>query len=169
MTPLRTRADALPALRRLRLALGIVVSLALAGTWASTSPYDTWRTWQGPHAPFTLLLPPTHDVGRSERIWYVHGFIDGDPTVPDMSIEFHPGATLEAALAELGDDVLVEWVRLGTGTPARRLTVEHEGLHGPYVSSWYVVPAPDGVYEIRGWENLYWELFHHVAVTFTLE
>ena len=150
-------------------ALGAVAWLTVVGSLGFASSFEHWQAWSGPEAGFNLLLPPTHDIGNSDRIWYVHGFIDGDPTVPDMSIRFRPGTTLEQALAELSDDVLVEWVRLGTDTPARRATARHDGLHGPYVSSWYLVPAPDGVYEIRGWENLFWELFHHVAITFTVE
>ena len=163
-----TRAITCGAVRSRMWVLALVIVMVATLACASlASPYDDWSTWEDPAAGFALLLPPTHDVGNSGRIWYVHGYLDGEPLVPDMSIEFRPGASLDAALAELADDVLVEWVRLGTDTPARRITAQHDGIDGPYVSSWYLVPSPGGVFELRGWENLFWELFHHVAVTFT--
>ena len=153
---------------RTRILALFVSIIAMVACASHASPYDDWSTWKDAAAGFAVLLPPSHDVGNSGRIWYVHGYLNGEPLVPDMSIEFRPGASLDAALAELADDVLVEWVRLGTDTPARRITARHNGMDGAYVSSWYLVPSPHGVFEIRGWEDLFWELFHHVAVTFTV-
>lgn len=157
------------------LALFVALLVALvAGPYgrAQTPLQQDWHVFVDETEGIALDVPPTHAVGSGQsRIWYVHGFIDGEPMVPDVSITFIPGAP-DATLAEIigdwiPDGALIENVWLGRGVPGHRVTAEYESMEGNrYVSSFYVVPVTEGAYVISRYESFDWELFEHVALSF---
>jgi hypothetical protein len=152
------------------LALGLSALAALSFGWACAEAplYADWHVWVDEERGIALDLPPTHAVGATDHAWYVHGWIDGEPMVPDMSVQFLPDVGLDEAIRQAFEpDALVEHVTVGSGLPARRVTARYRTPDGvPYVSSGYVVPAAVGAFVIRRWEGFDWRWFDHVALTF---
>lgn len=156
----------------LRLVTLLAAIMVPGSALAETPVYQDWHTFVDEAEGIAFDLPPSHAAGSSDSaVWYIHGFLNGEPLVPDMSIQLvraRAGAGLEDVLGPNAlDGALVEHVSLGRGVPARRITKEYETMDGrPYVSSMYLVPVTEGAYVIRRWENFDWEWFEHVALTF---
>jgi hypothetical protein len=137
------------------------------------TPLQTdWHTFVDEGAGFAIDLPPTHAVAATDYgIWYIHGFHEGEPMVPDVTIQLiraEPGATLEEILGEeFSPSTLVEHVLLGGTVPGRRIVARYETMDGePYVSSRYAVEVTEGAFVIYRYESFDWRWFDHVALSF---
>jgi hypothetical protein len=116
------------------LALAAEHSQGIGSEQASThrTPLQNdWHTYVDEDVGFAIDLPPTHAVGATDDgAWYIHGFYDGDPTVPDVTIQLipgDPGDTLEQILGDVHTPgALIENVQLGGTVPAKRIVARYE-------------------------------------------
>lgn len=166
-TPNRSRLRLVHCVRT-----GVLALLAALASSTAASADDpqarAWQTFVDAEAGFAIEVPAGHDVARSDAGWYIHGWHEGEPTVPDAAIYFEPGADAQAVIAErFSQDADVERLPFGRGTEGIRVTDEYHNQFGdPYRQSTYLVQDEDGVYVLTGWEDLYWEPYDEVAMSF---
>jgi short-subunit dehydrogenase len=95
------------------------------GGWRArgTRPDPTWRTVVDVGHAFALRLPTGHVLSRvGDATWYVHGFLDGDPLVPDVAISFLTGITIDAlAERDFPAGATLQRIRLGPATSGARV------------------------------------------------
>ncbi len=135
--------------------------LAMPNADAQELPFD-WRAVVDAEAGWAVLLPPSHQVGRSDDIWYIYETLDGAPLVPDVAVQFHRGQSVEeTAAARFGGAVMLEPVRLGPATLGYRAIYQPEaGAEG------YLAATEEGVYSISRYEGFDWDGFDRVACSF---
>lgn len=165
-----------------RVLVAVVAIVAIAGSlpalaqdttpwsdWSVEAPGPEWRTWVAADAGagFALLLPPGHTLAYAgSDSWYLHGRLDGMPTVPDASIRWLAGVDLVDARAEsFPDDAIAEPWRFGDdATRGLRIVAPARGRDGAaYTQAGYLIAHDDGVLRISRYEGFDWAPFHAVA------
>ena len=155
----------------------MLVALAGGGTlaqdapawtdWSVEAPSPDWRTWVDADAGLALRLPPNHALAPAgDGLWYLHGHHGGDPTVPDATLRWLPGASLEAALAEtFATEAIAEPWRFGDdATRGLRVVARGVGPDGtPYTQAGYLIEGEGGVLRLSRYESFDWAPFHAVA------
>lgn len=137
----------------------------------TTTAADDWTAWVDTERGFLIALPPSHALAPAGAQWYLHGFHDGEPTVPDATITFLADRDLPRALKEsfpaeatttpltFGDD----------GTAGLRVTSVYRTPDGTaYEESGYLIEAPGGTYRIGRYESFDWAPFDAAARSFRL-
>jgi hypothetical protein len=127
------------------------------------------HTFTDPAAHFRIDVPDTHAVASSNGIWYVHGWLGDEPTVPDMTIRFLPERGLAAVVAaSFPEPATVTPVTFG-GAAGARVEAEYRTPEGqPYREAAYLVEARGGVFVLRRYESFDWAPFDAVARSFRL-
>ena len=142
---------------------------APAADEAATPTQDGWTAWVDTEHGFLIELPASHALGRAGRQWFLHGFYDGDPTVPDATITYLPGRDLPRALKE-SFPVEARTERLTFGddrTTGLRVTSVYRTPDGtPYEESGYLIEAPEGTYRIGRYESFDWAPFDAAVRSF---
>jgi hypothetical protein len=138
----------------------------LADTTVAAGP--DWRAVVDPQHAFGVLLPPGHELGRGDGVWYVFGTSDGAPLVPDVTIVFHAGHDAEAVLRDaFPEGAETSHVALGPATTGVRVTATFESPSGEREPSRaYLVEASEGTYSVWRYEGFDWEGFDAVACSF---
>lgn len=135
----------------------------------ATTAADDWVAWVDPQRGFLIELPPSHALASAGRQWFLHGFHDGEPTVPDATITFLPDRDLPRALKEsFPVDARAEPLTFGdAGTSGLRVTSVYRTPDGtPYEESGYLIEAPGGTYRIGRYESFDWAPFDAAARSF---
>lgn len=137
--------------------------------WSVAAPGPDWRTWVAPDAGLALLLPPGHALSAAgDGLWYLHGFVGGDPTVPDATLRWLSDTDLAAALADtFPPDAIAEPWRFGDdATRGLRVVARGAGPDGTaYTQAGYLIAGEGGVLRLSRYESFDWAPFHAVAGT----
>ncbi len=139
-------------------------------TAATTTPND-WIAWVDSDQGFLIELPPSHALAPAGGQWFLHGFHDGEPTVPDATITFLPGRDLPRALKEsFPVDATTTPLTFGDAeTSGLRVVSVYSAPDGtPYEESGYLIEAPAGTYRIGRYESFDWAPFDIAAGSFRL-
>lgn len=176
--PMNTPFEATPA-RSVLLALASL--LIVSGPAVAADPpsprdetvttADDWTAWVDAEQGFLIELPPSHALSPADSQWFLHGFFEGEPTVPDATITFLPGRDLPRALKEsFPVDATATPLTFGdAGTSGLRVTAVYRTRDGaPYQESGYLIEAPDGTYRIGRYESFDWAPFDAAARSFRL-
>lgn len=135
--------------------------------WSVAAPGPDWRTWVAPDAGLALLLPPGHALSATgDGVWFLHGFHQGDPTVPDATLRWLADTDLQAALTEtFPPDAIAEPWRFGDdATRGLRVVARGAGPDGtPYSQAGYLIAGQGGVLRLSRYEAFDWAPFHAVA------
>lgn len=113
-----------------------------------------------PELGVVLDLPTTHSFGGSDGQWYAYGFHDGEPLVPDVSLRYVQGATLEETFPDIGV------TRLGRPYADELVFIESPGElpDGTLITvERYALPLADGLLLIDRYEGFDWACFDLVA------
>jgi len=168
--PSRSRALPLALLFAPLFALTMIVTGATYAVAPDVQAAD-WSAWVDSEQGFLIELPPGHALAPAGGQWFLHGFHDGEPTVPDATITFLAGRDLPRALKEsFPVDARAEPLTFGdAGTTGLRVTSVYRTPDGdPYEESGYLIEAPAGVYRIGRYESFDWAPFDAAARSFRL-
>ena len=113
-----------------------------------------------PELGVVLDLPTSHALGGSDGQWYAYGSHDGEPLVPDLSLRYVQGTTLEetfpgGSVSKVGRPYADELVLIespGELPDGTLITVER-----------YALPLADGLLLIDRYEGFDWACFDLVA------
>lgn len=136
-------------------------------TWSLAAPGPDWRAWVDADAGLALLLPPGHELSAAGNgLWYLHGVVGGEPTVPDATLRWLPDMHLASALADtFPPDAIAEPWRFGDdATRGLRIVARGAGPDGtPYTQAGYLIAGEGGVLRLSRYESFDWAPFHAVA------
>lgn len=137
---------------------------------ASERVLSSWPVVVDAEHGFALRLPPGHDAARSGTIWYVHGWLDGEPLVPDLTITLAAGlSAVEIVERDFPPSARATPVAMGPATTGLRVTARYEHPDGsPYESVSYLVEGDVGTFRIDPYESFDWPSFEGVARSFHL-
>lgn len=136
---------------------------------AATPAQHGWTAWVDTQHGFLIELPAGHALAPAGRQWFLHGFHDGEPTVPDATITYLPGRDLPRALKEsFPADARTEPLTFGDDrTTGLRVTSVYRTPDGdPYEESGYLIEAPEGTYRIGRYESFDWAPFDAAVRSF---
>ena len=132
----------------------------------TTLPAPDWRTVVDVGHAFAVRLPAGHALsGAGDGAWYVHGFLDGSPLVPDVAIYALTGITIDDAVArDFPPGAEVERIRLGPATSGARVDATYAAPdRTPYRQTSYLVATEHGVLRVDRYEGFDWDGFDAVA------
>lgn len=125
---------------------------------------DDWRVVADASTGLAFLLPRGHMLAPSEGIWYVHGTMDGEPLVPDVSIRLHANQTAEEVARRLfAVGAKLDPVMLGPAAHGFRVVVP-----GRTSAEGYLAIGGEGIFSITRYEEFDWSDFDQVACSFHL-
>lgn len=180
MIPRPRRRSRAPLRRVLHLATLLALATA-AAAWAqedalapctdglppgTTTPDPTWRTVVDVGHAFGLRLPDGYVLSRvGDTTWYAHGFLEGDPLVPDVAISFLTGITIGALVErDFPAGATLARIRLGPATSGARVDATYATPDGtPYRQSSYLAEIDGGVLRVDRYEGFDWDAFDAVA------
>ena len=111
-----------------------------------------------------LDVPTSHEVSGSSGQWYVFGHLDGEPLVPDVSLYFVAGASLEDAVETSFPDAAVRTVERDYAGDIYLFTSVSQLSDGTeYTVERYALPVESGIVVAERYEGFDWACFDLVA------
>lgn len=122
------------------------------------------RTFALAQYAVAIDVPSSHDVSGSSGQWYVFGYLDGEPLVPDVSLYLVAGATLADAVATSFPDADVRTVERDYGGELHLLSSPGHLPDGTaYSVERYALQVDGGFLVAERYEGFDWGCFDLVA------
>lgn len=109
-------------------------------------------------------LPVSHELAGSNGRWYVFGYQDDLPLVPDVSVYFVASASMDAAIASLfPGSSKVEVERCFSDELFLVTSPDHHSNGAAISVERYVLPVEGGIIVAERYESFDWEFFDLVG------
>lgn len=174
----RRRRDTRPAIAPFAALLANLVAALLAASFGLASgardsthreaPNDGWVIHVEPRIGFAISLPASHDIAASDTTWYVVARAGGQQQVPDMTVTYIDGSTIEEVIVDrFAGSTAGEVHRSVAGTRTVRLESSYVDVNGVTRADYrFLAGGNSGVAILQRWEDFDWEPFDEVALSF---
>lgn len=119
-----------------------------------------------PEHSVAVDMPTSHELSGSSGQWYVFGYLDGEPLVPDVTLYFVAGSNPADIIAKTFPGSSVRTIERDHA--AELLLVSSPGSLPDGTNVYferYVVPVADGIVVAERYENFDWACFQLVALS----